>query len=290
MRGFADCNPIAVTVYFLAVAGIAMFIADPLLYAISLVGAVLLFLLRNGCRDGKSHLFSLGLFAIMALINPLVSHRGATVLFVMNDNPVTLEALIYGICAAAMFLAVLYWFRSYSQIMTSDKLLYLFGALSPGLALTLSMGLRYVPLLRDHARRVQQTQTALGLYREDNLIDSIRGRLRVFSATATWALENGITTADSMTARGYGAGRRSRFSPFRFRRGDATLIAVILLLLALILWGLRGMSFTFYPTITLPPVTAAGGIGYAAYGLLALLPSLVEGKEALKWHFLRSNI
>ena len=38
-------------------------------------------------------------------------------------------------------------------------------------------------------------------------------------------LENGIITADSMTARGYGIGRRSRFSLFRWRRGDALLLS-----------------------------------------------------------------
>ena len=32
-------------------------------------------------------------------MNPFVNHNGATVLFIMNDNPITLEALIYGIFA-----------------------------------------------------------------------------------------------------------------------------------------------------------------------------------------------
>ena len=43
MRIFADSNPIAATTYFLAVTGIAMFSANPLISAISLIGSVLMF-------------------------------------------------------------------------------------------------------------------------------------------------------------------------------------------------------------------------------------------------------
>ena len=35
-------------------------------------------------------------FLLMAFANPLLVHNGETVLFFMNDNPVTLEAMIYG--------------------------------------------------------------------------------------------------------------------------------------------------------------------------------------------------
>ena len=144
MRVLAESNPVVTTVYFVAVAGIAMFSANPVISAISLLGAVVLFVMNNCRKNLSTHFFSLLLFAVMALVNPFVSHNGATVLFVMNNNPVTLEALVYGICAALTVIAVLYWFRSFSQIMTEDKLLYLFGILSPKLALTLSMALRYV--------------------------------------------------------------------------------------------------------------------------------------------------
>jgi len=206
MRTFADSNPIAVTVYFLTVSAIAMFCANPVISAISLFGAVILYIMNNGRKGLSTHIFSAVLFAAMSLVNPLVSHNGATVLFVMNNNPVTLEALVYGISAAVTVIAVLYWFRSFSQIMTSDKLLYLFGTLSPKLALTLSMALRYVPLFGAQIKKIHASQKALGLYKDDNIVDSFRGGMGIFSIMLTWALENGVVTADSMTARGYGAG------------------------------------------------------------------------------------
>lgn len=290
MRVLAESNPVVTTVYFVAVAGIAMFSANPVISAISLLGAVVLFVMNNGRKNLSTHFFSLLLFAVMALVNPLVSHNGATVLFVINNNPVTLEALVYGICAALTVIAVLYWFRSFSQIMTEDKLLYLFGTLSPKLALTLSMALRYVSLFGTQIKKVQASQKALGLYKDDNIVDSFKGGMRVFSIMVTWALENGIITADSMSARGYGIGKRSRFSLFRFKGEDVFLISAAIVLTLLSVYGTIGTTFEFYPHISATEVDTRAIIGYASYGLLNLMPVIIGVKEELKWKYLRSKI
>lgn len=290
MHTFADSNPIAATVYFLTVAGIAMFSANPVISAISLLGAIVLFIVNNGRKGLSTHIFSIILFAVMSLINPLISHNGATVLVVVNNNPVTLESLVYGVCSAVMVVAVLYWFSSFSLIMTSDKLLYIFGTLSPKLALTISMALRYVPLFGTQIKKVQAAQRALGLYKDDNIVDSFKGGLRVFSVMITWALENGIITADSMTARGYGIGKRSRFSLFRFKAEDVFVICASLILGVITIYGIIGADFVFYPHIFIPEITAKSAAGYAAYGILNILPVIITVKEELKWKYLRSKI
>ncbi len=292
MRTFADRNPLAVTLYFLTVSGIAMFTLHPVITQLSLCGALLLFLVRNGAKQGKSHLLFLGMFLLLALLNPLVSHRGATVLFVLNRNPVTLESLLYGICTSANLLSVLYWLRSFSQIMTSDKLLYVFGKLSPKLSLVLSMSLRYVSLFSQQAKKVAQTQKALGLYREDTLIDRFLGGLRIFSVLLTWALENGIITADSMAARGYGIGKRTHFTIFRFSKADALLVLLSLLLCGITCMGLSlgELEFSFYPVITASVCSRMSIGSLISYGILALLPVIFEAKEAIVWKYSLSKI
>ena len=290
MRRFAEHNPIAVAVYYLAAAGVCMFTMDPVVLLISLIGALVSLAVTGLTRQWRMHLYSLALFAVMALVNPLISHNGVTVLFVMNHNPVTLEALLYGIAASGMIVTVMTWFRAFTAVMTSDKLLYIFGALSPKLALMLSMALRYVPLFGQQVRKVQASQQALGLYKEDNLIDRLRGGMRVFSVMITWTLENGIITADSMTARGYGVGKRSRFTIFRWTRSDVLLLMSTLLLTACAVWGMSGRTIAYYPAIAFAPVTARVMAGYIAYGCLTWLPAIITGKEAIKWRCLRSNI
>jgi len=290
MRRFAEHNPVTVAVYYLAAAGICIFTMDPVVLLISLIGALVSLAVTGLLRQWRMHLYSLALFAVMALMNPLISHNGVTVLFVMNHNPVTLEALLYGVAAGGMIVTVITWFRAFTAVMTSDKLLYIFGALSPKLALMLSMSLRYVPLFGQQVRKVQMSQQALGLYKEDNLIDWMRGGMRVFSVMVTWTLENGIITADSMTARGYGVGRRSRFTIFRWTRDDVLLLSITLLLTACSIWGMHGRTVAYYPAISFTPVTARVLAGYIAYGCLTWLPAIITGKEAVKWHCLRSRI
>ena len=290
MRRFQDHNPVAVAVYYLAAAGVCMFTMEPFMLVISLVGALVSLGVVGELTRWRMHLYTLLLFAAMALINPLVSHNGVTVLLVINHNPVTLEALLYGIAAGGMIVAVMYWFRAFTAVMTTDKLLYIFGSLSPKLALMLSMALRYVPLFTQQVHRVSQSQKALGLYKEDNIIDRMRGGMRIFSVMVTWTLENGIITADSMTARGYGTGHRSRFTIFRWTRQDVLLLVFTLLLTAGTIVGLAERSVAYYPMVSIPPVDARALAGFVCYGLLTWLPAIITGKEALKWRILRSRI
>lgn len=292
MRKFSEYDPIAVTIWFFSVTGIAMFCNYPVLMGISLVGGVLFFTVRNGLSHGREHIFFWILFAVLALANPLISHNGKTVLFVMNHNPVTLEALLYGVNSAAMIIGVLYWFRSFTQIMTSEKLLYITGALSPKLSLVLSMALRFVPLFSRQSAKINSTQTAMGLYKDDNIIDDIKGRSRVFSIMVTWALENGIITADSMEARGYGIGRRTQLKRFHFRVWDILLIIVTLALTGVTAAavGTDSLSFTFYPEIEYSSPSILGISGILSYLALILLPLIIETEVRLKWKYLRSAV
>lgn len=290
MKGFESFNPIAIAVWFLCAAGIAMFSMNPIILTASFSGAVLFLLINHKNNGAKFHLFTLLLFIIMVIVNPVFNHNGGTVLFIMNDLPVTLEALIYGIFAALMIVSVIYHFRNFSDIMTEDKLLYIFGGLSPGLSLVLSMALRYIPLMSRQIKKTENTQRALGLYKEDNIIDKIKGRLLIFGIIVTWSLENGIITADSMTARGYGTGKRSRYSLFRWRKGDVLLVAFTAVLFLLTIFCLQGTVCEYYPFFSLSELTVKNLTAYISYGILLFIPIFIEIKEAIKWKCLKSKI
>ncbi len=287
MRTWENLNPIATAVYFIAVTAVVMFGVDPIKAALSLIGALALFLLAVPARRGLHMLCALVL-AAGTLVNPLVSHRGTTVLFVLNNNPVTLEALVYGAVSSAAMVAVIYWFGCFSAIMTTDKLLYIFGSALPRLSLILSMALRYVPLFARKTRETENAQRAMGLCRDEGIIDAVRARLRVLSVMVTWTLENGIITADSMEARGYGSCRRSFFALYRFTRRDAAVTAVSVALMALSLAGRS--TFTIYPVLGVSPPGPLAVTAYAAYALLAALPAIIWTGDELRWKFLQSRI
>lgn len=288
MRAFSGYNPAVTAVYFLAAAGIAMFTLHPVLLASAMLGALSY---RAGRHPGRLLLLML-LFLVTAAVNPIVSQNGVTVLFFLGNRAFTAEACFYGLASAAMIVSVLGRFLAFTDIMTADRLLYVLSRLSPRMALILSMAMRYVPLFSRQAAKIRDTQTAMGLYKEDTLTGRVRGGVRIFSVMMTWALENGIVTADSMAARGYGTGRRTSFSPIRFRASDGVLLALILGLSAVTVTAMaRGaLDFVYYPAVRWAEPSLLTVLGTAAYVLLSFLPILTDWEAHLRWNFCMSKI
>lgn len=290
MKGLRDYNPIALTLYFLSVIFIVMFSMNTFIFLLSFTGALIYHIILKGVREKGFYALILLSFLVSSLINPLVSHNGVTVLFVVNDNPITLEAFLYGISSGVMIASVMILFRIYTELMTSEKLLYLFGGLSPKLALILSMSLRYIPLFGRQIKKVIMAQKVSGKYKTDSFGDRIKSGARVFSVMVTWALENGIITADSMAARGYGAGKRSRYKSFRFDTADIVLIALSIALATVTVYCSGAIETVYYPTIKISITGVKGVTGLCSFGFLVFLPVISEIKEAIKWKYLQLKI
>ncbi len=292
MRSFRDFHPVALLIYFIVVLVITMFLNIPFILILSLFGAYLFHMLWDLRKFMQSLLWDIFLFVIISAANPIFIHRGSTILFFMNGKPITLEAMIYGVCMAVMMLGVIEWGKIFAMIMTSDKLLYLCGKLIPNLSIVLSMVLRYIPLFRIQSGKVSSSQTAMGLYSEDSYRTKVKGSMRVFSIVLTWSMENAVDTANSMRARGYGLRKRSQFSIFRWKMDD-----MILILMSIVFTGIIMIScttgivrFTFYPTLSLVSLSQKACLTYLSCGLLVLLPVFIELKEKLKWKLYRSRI
>ena len=270
----------------------AMFCMHPIVVVLSFLGAVGTFVAFGGRGNAKSHGFVVLIFVLGTVLNPLFNHRGETVLFFINDNPITMEALVYGMLSTGSIVSVIYWFRAFSLIMTGDKLLYVFGAFTPKMALVLSMALRYIPLFARQAEKTGEAQMAVGADGGDSIIDKIRSKLKVFWVMVTWTLENGITTADSMESRGYGAGKRTFFSLYRFKKTDAVslLIFVCLGIVFYTALGFGGMNIDFYPSIVFAEKSCVKFAGIIAYGILVFLPVIIKVWEEIKWKRLLSEI
>lgn len=292
MRYFEEYEPFVIAIFFLTVIIIAMFSVHPIITFLTFISGIIFYLVRNKKSHLRSHLFFAVLFVILALANPIVSHNGVTVLFVLNNNPVTLESLLYGINSSMMIVGVLYWFRSFTQIMTSEKLLYVFGKFSPKFSLVLSMSLRFIPMFRSQWEKVRDSQKAMGLYCKDNIIDDIKSNMRVFSIVVTWALENGIITADSMAARGYGTGRRTSYSDYKFTKSDICFIILnIVLFLVIATVTASGMlEFNFYPAVRGTELNLFSISAIIAYGIMLMLPVIIHIRGDICWKSLMLKI
>ncbi len=292
MKAFDEIDPVAAAVYFVSVMLVGMFISAPMIQLFSLLGAAA-FCLIGGRGEIKSDLgFYIPMFIMIALINPLFSHNGVTPLFFLNGNPVTLEAVIYGIVLAVMMTGILLWCRNFTKVMTSDKLLYIMGRAVPALSLTVSMALRFVPMFKRQMKKVSAAQKGMGLYSSKSYTDRIRGALRVFAAMVSWSLENAMETSCAMKARGYGLKGRTNFAIFRFTLRDCIFTVTTLLLLAAVIGGyaLGYIDFYYYPRISAADINAGSAAVYVSFAVMAFLPFMIEVKEALKWKYFVSKI
>ena len=146
-------------------------------------------------------------------------------------NPVTLEAILYGLCSAASLVAVIVWFSCYNKVITSDKFLYLFAKFTPAAALLITMTVRMISKLKTHLQAIAKAQHAIGLDQNTgNVLQRVKKGMRILSILLNWSLEDGIETADSMKARGYGLKARSTFSLFKFDKRDGLTLGLIIIL------------------------------------------------------------
>ncbi len=292
MRSFQSLHPSVLFVYFVAVIFITMFSSNPVLLAISFLCAVAFCgMLIGGKELLKSLAYSLVVMFLIAVTNPLFSHNGETLLFFLNDNPVTLEAILYGVNVSVMIMAVFYWFKCYHQVMTSDKFIYLFGKVIPKLSLLLSMTINFIPKFKRHFAEIDQAQKAMGMYATKSFVDKIRSKMRVLGILISWSLENSVETADSMCARGYGLKGRTSYSIFRWSKRDTLVSTVAFALLALVCWLIVGRAdYSFYPTFGIIDLSLGGWGLYCSFLALCCIGIFMEIKENLLWRYLTSKI
>ena len=284
---FARSHPLVNLCYFAAVIGVTMFSNHPAFLVLSFLAALLYSLLLGGWKSMRMNLLLLlPTVLIMTLFNVLSVHNGVTVLFYMNGNRITKEALLSGLSSGILLAGIVIWFRCFSVIVTGEKLIYLFGRAAPMLALTLSMILRYIPLLLDRFRQIDAAQRCMGRsIRRGGIVKRFRQFGKELSILISWSLEASIESADSMEARGYGLRRRTSFHLYRFTRHEALLLAALLLpaALALLAVCLGRTSIYFYPAIVIKPPDAVQVLGLVGFGVLALLPPALDLREVKRW-------
>ncbi|MEG0569244.1 MAG: energy-coupling factor transporter transmembrane component T [Erysipelotrichales bacterium] len=294
MREFSSFHPFVILSYFGVVIFFTMFQWNPVFLGISLVASIVFGIKALGIDEFKKKiLFSVFFFLIVVIANPIFVHDGVTPLFYANGNAITLEALIYGLAFAMMLISVIYWFNSFSKIMTSDKIIYIFSAIIPTIGLIISMVLRFIPQFQRQLKKIMDINKVAGdPYKSKSISHRIATIFKTFSILLTWAFENSIDTANSMKARGYGLKGRTTFHLFKFEKRDFIFIITMgcLVLLNVVLYKQAGLRFYYYPEIATVKLDALSIISYISYVIMFTLPLIIEKKEELKWKSLVSKI
>lgn len=285
--GFRSMHPVVVLLYYAGLLLFALLIFHPLFLITEIAGLLVLLLLQGqGKLVRRSLPFMVLMGASVALLNPLFSHRGAHILFYWLDQPITLEAVLYGLMMMTVLLTIFLWFISYQYTVTTDKFMYLFASAAPRTALLTLMTLRFVPLFR---RRLQQITLIQRLRGVDTRTGSLRKRMRdgmtLLKILLTWSLEEALQTGDSMTARGYGITKRSSYSIYKADRQDKLVLLLLTVSAAvtLLFWVQGSGRLEIYPRMRPMEFGWTEAVMYGSFCLFVLLPAALEGKEKWLW-------
>lgn len=287
---FSRCHPWLNFWFYLIVLGITMFYMHPVLLALSGIGAVAyLFYLRGGRGMLRVCGLALPVVALSAVINPLFSHQGLTILgYLPSGNPVTAESLVYGLSTGGMMGVVILWCATWREVMSSDKVIYLFGKGFPALSLLFSMVLRFLPQFSAQAQRVMAAQRCVGRDLSTGRVPQrVKKGARVLSMLVTWSLETSVDTADSMKARGYGLRGRTQYHLYRWDARTTGLLCGIAVCGLCVAGGLvtRKLEMLYFPLWRMNDTTPFVWLCYGLYGLLCFLPWILNVVEDWKWRY-----
>lgn len=280
-------HPLVSFTYFASVIIFSMIFMHPLCILISLISGIAhMYVLGNAKHI--SHFLPIIIAA--ALLAPIFTHAGETILAYFPDgNPLTLESIIYGFASAAMFLAVICHFSCFNKIMTSDKLMYLFGKISPSFSLIFSMILRFIPKFR---LQLKQTSDVQNHQKNNSVSERLKNGIKILSITLTRSLEEAVDTADSMKSRGYGLSSRTAFSNYSMDKRNIICLSIMLLLsLSVIIFQIFGhFSFVYFPCIVYKKITYTNISAFGIYFLLFIAPIAAEIIEVFLWKKSQSKI
>ncbi len=294
-NAFAGYHPVVQLIFFTPVMLFTMFIQHPVYLIITLLASLMTAISFGRRKALKVFLrFILPAALLVGVINPLFNHAGVTIMWYFPDgNPFTMESMIYGFVSGLMFSSIMLWCLCIRHTLSSDKILYLFGRVSPKISLLLSMILRFLPLFAKHFQEVRGAQHCIGRdVNQGNLLKRIRNTVRIISSVIEWSMENAVDTADALKSRGYGLHRRTSYSLYYFEARDGIMMTVTVLCstITAVLYFTEQLDFYYYPVISPMTFEVQEISGYIVFCILCYLPLAAHWREEQKWKSIQSGI
>lgn len=278
--GFESCHPAVNFLFFAAVLYGGVTFTHPIFLAIAYVCAFAYSVWRNGKKALIFNVVLVPLVVAFALYYAGYHHFGVTVLrqnFIGND--LTVESFVYGLTIGLRVAAVCMWCGCLFRVVSADKVVYLFGRVSPRLALFLTILLRFLPRIRVEAGRINLAQRGIGRgTAQGNLLRRGLNWLRLVSILITWSIQTLATESDSMRSRGSLLRGRTAFSIYRFDNRDRSFVVAMFAGMTLTAMGmLLGATEMLYdPRILWKPLTGLNGLTALGYAVFCLMPLGLE--------------
>ena len=278
--GFESCHPMVNLIYFTLVIYGTITFKHPVFLGISFLCGVVYSVKRCGRKTYIFTSFLILLVIIYGFYYSSYNHFGLTILKEnMIGNSITMESFVYGIVRGINIAGLLIWLSCMYSVFTSDKVVYLFGKISPRLSLYLSVLLRLFPRLKLEAKRINCARMGIGRgINQGNIFKRIKNTIGVLSILITWLIDAVKVALESMKSRGSTLKGRKAFSIYRFDNRDRLYVIVMFANITTVLVAiiLKQTDIIYNPRIIVAPITNMSYIFYISYGLFCTMPLLLE--------------
>jgi energy-coupling factor transport system permease protein len=264
-------HPLAWCAWATAALAAAFIDRNPYLQALMLLAVINVFVPYRGARRVGSWKFGLALAFVPVIFSAALSRFGRHLLFTLPPIPIiggrwTLDAVAYGastglalLLTVAVFVVLQTTVRSADLVAILPRPLYRAGT-------TVALALAFAP----------KTVTSFHSIREARRLRGHRAGWRsapqLLLPLLLTTLEQALQYGESLDARGFGSGRRSRYRPLRWTITDVlVVIAAIVAIVAIVWWP----AAPYNPYLKLAP-NVPGPASLIAITLLTV-PALIAG-------------
>lgn len=289
----AQLHPFILVIFYTFVIVITVVLLHPVVTMLSLFFALaFLYLLIPFKQFIYEVLYYSFVFIFIVVVHSLFVHRGETILFFLNDHPMTLEAIVFGAFLSLTIIAVVFWLKTLRLTVSTDDVVYVFGNVLPKSSILIVTIFQIVPLMKRRWRKTYVAQREIGFYTSNSMTDRLMNVIKVTLAVLAWTVNEMIERSDIMKMRGYGLKGRTNFSIFKWRIEDIIIGIVIgiVILIMTTLYLKNYFVFYFYPTMSIFSVTITDLYVYTFIILLFILPIFLEVKEFIRWKYLTSKM
>ena len=258
-------HPLAWCAWATAALATAFIDRNPYLQALLLLVVINLLVLHGGRRRIISWKFGLALALVPVLFSAALSRFGQHVLFTVPAFPIvgghwTLDAVAFGASTGlALLLTVAVFGVLQTTVRTADLVAILPGPLYRA-GTTVAMALAFAP----------KTVASFHSIREARQLRGQRAGWRaapeLILPLLLTALERALQYGESLDARGFGSGRRSRYRPLHWNGQDVLVVVASLAAIVATVWW---APTPYNPYLDLAPVVP-GPESLLAVGLLAV--------------------
>ena len=278
--GFEKCHPAVNFLYFTTVIAGMIIFQHPIFLLISFACAFIYSIKRNEWKALAFNIVLIPLVVVYAFYYSSYNHFGVTVLQQNSiGNNITLESLVYGLVLGFVIAGVLIWFSCVYSVFTTDKVIYLFGKVSPRLSLFLAIILRMVPRIKKEAKKINTAQRGIGRgANQGNIFRRLRNSIRILSMLITWTIDSLTMVSESMRSRGSSLRGRKAFSIYRFDNRDRAYVIGNFACLTVVLMAvmLKQTDILYDPRIIMTPITSMSYLFYIGYAVFCLMPLGLE--------------